>query len=288
MLSGIVDGVSHLWQSKKSENRISFIDDGFSELIKWRDEGTSSDFTPIFPLDTNPLDMQLVQSYACQGVTFCLSSVTVNVLRKIKSTLLLSKASEVIVLMTTSPDAFKALISSLQLQLQFLSPPSKNNDDYNSYKWLQTFLEPAAVTVVHYPVHCFPILTPSTPSINEANVAVANIHHCEVYNLSSISCRNVMPLSLHNIGMWKINDQIQSIRDLPAGDVPPQHSSRLKSFAHELAGALIFDLELDPTSSINALGKSSSLIGHHMQPLLGALNKTRASLRMVDGVQVNA
>jgi hypothetical protein len=216
MLSGIIDHVSQLWQSKKSENRITFIDDGFSELIKWKDQGTSPDFAPIFPLDTNPLDMQLVQSYACQGVTFCLSSVTVNVLRKIKSTLILSKASEAIVLMTTSPDAFKALISSLQLQLQFLSPPSKNNDDDNSYKWLQSFLEPAAVTVVHYPVHCFPILPPSTPSINEANAAVSgpNIRQCEVYNLSSTSCRNVMPLSLHNIGMWKINDQIQSIRGI--------------------------------------------------------------------------
>jgi hypothetical protein len=224
---------------------------------------TQPDFAPIFPFDTNPLDMQLIQSYACQGIIFCLSSVTVDVLRKIKSTLITSKASEAIVVITISPDAFKALISSFQLQLQFLSPPLRNDtSDDNSYKWLQSFLEPAAVTIVYYPVHCFPILAPSTHAINETSTAI-NIQ-CEVYNLSSITCRNTTPLSLHNIGMWNVNNHIQTIRDVLAGDVPPQHSSKLKSFAHELAGSLIFDLGLDPTSSISALGKSSSLIGYCM------------------------
>ena len=59
------------------------------------------------------------------------------------------------------------------------------------------------------------------------------------------------------------------MQNFPAGDVPMSESVKLKRFAHELAGTLVFDLGVDVSSSMYTLGQTSSWIGHHVQPLLG-------------------
>lgn len=65
------------------------------------------------------------------------------------------------------------------------------------------------------------------------------------------------------------------MKHFPAGDLPPAESARLKRFAQELAGALVFDLGVDVVPSIFALGQSSLWVGHHLQPLLGAQGALR-------------
>lgn len=58
--------------------------------------------------------------------------------------------------------------------------------------------------------------------------------------------------------------------DLSIGD-----RAALKHLAQQLAGAVVSDLGLDPTSSIFTMGKTSALVGHTLQPLLPDLLQER-------------
>lgn len=63
-----------------------------------------------------------------------------------------------------------------------------------------------------------------------------------MFILSSASCRDVSPLTLHSLGIWNTSDTVRSIYDISAADLPQSASQGLKLVSHELAAALVFNL----------------------------------------------
>ena len=287
MLHEIIQQVSHLWRAPNCQADITFVDDGISELVRWCSQHNNDavDFATVLSLGMDLVDLMLIQSYGAKRVLFCLSHITADVLRKVKKLISLSGASDAIILTLVSPDAFKAVSDSSQFLIQ-LQPGSETTtaSKERSYDFLRSYLKPECVDIVYYPVHCFPVLSSSKCERHDSKVASTR-NQCELFNLSSPMCRDIKPLTLHGIGQWNVNENIKHISDVSAGDIPIQNSVKLKTFAHELAGTLIFDLGLDPSSSIYALGITSSLVGRYLQPLLTNLGKTRCSLKRTEKVQ---
>lgn len=286
MLHEIIEQVSHLWRAPNCRADITFVDDGFSELMKWRSKGSDNTlhFATVFSLGMDVVDLMLIKSYKAKRILFCLSCITADSLRKVRKLINLSGASDAIILTLVSPDAFKSIVDSSQFLLQ-LQPGSDNTPSKDGpYDSLRSFLKPECVDVIYYPVHCFPVMT-ALQGEGDVSKLSSMANQFELFNLASPICRDIKPLTLHSIGQWNINENIKYISDVSAGDIPLQNSIKLKHFAHELAGTLIFDLGLDPSSSIYALGNTSSLIGRHLQPLLGNLNKMRSSLKRTERMQ---
>ena len=285
MLHEIIQQVSHLWRAPNCQADITFVDDGISELVRWCSQHNDDavDFATVLSLGMDLVDLMLIQSYGAKRVLFCLSHITADVLRKVKKLISLSGASDAIILTLVSPDAFKSISDSSQFLIQ-LQPGSETTtaSKERSYDFLRSFLKPECVDIVYYPVHCFPVLSSSKCERHEV---ASTRNQCELFNLASPMCRDIKPLTLHGIGQWNVNENIKHISDVSAGDIPIQNSVKLKTFAHELAGTLIFDLGLDPSSSIYALGITSSLVGRYLQPLLTNLGKTRSSLKRTEKVQ---
>eukprot|EP01034_Spumella_vulgaris_P043111 gene43111-53510_t len=73
------------------------------------------------------------------------------------------------------------------------------------------------------------------------------------------------------------NSNYKCVNEVIAADLPSDLKRELKTLSHEVAGALMFDLGLDPSSSLFALGKTSSLVGHNLLPILENCAKLRAS-----------
>jgi hypothetical protein len=285
MLGDIITHTSRLWRSPEELTQISIIDDGFSEMLKWRSDGSAEKaaFPIVLPLSVDSFDLVLIRSCKAMRILFCLSYVSPDILRKIKQILKISGATEVIVVTSLSPDAFKVLVDASKVQLQFLQGTELESSGDRSYDWLRQFLKPECNDVVYYPVHSFPLLSPTGKPSSGALGAT----QCELINITSPACRDLIPLTLHSLDMWNTNTQIQHITDLPAADIPLRDSSKLKGFVHELAGTLLFDLGLDPSASIFALGYTSSLIGRNLQQLLGGISKTRSSLLKTKRVQTS-
>jgi hypothetical protein len=286
MLEDINSRVRNLWNSTDERVQITFVDDGFSELLKWRgsDSNYGNSIAAVLSLNMDASDLLLVSSYKAKRLLFCVSYVSSDVFRKVKNLIKVSGVTEAIILLSISPDAFRTVVDSSKVQLQFLQASDDDASTDRSYDWLHRFLKPECVGIVYYPVHSFSILSSIGTNIEQRNNA-GDDAQCELINITSPTCRDVNPLTLHSVGMWNINDSIQNISDLPAGDIPLRDSAKLKGFAHELAGTLLFDLGLDPSASIFALGSTSSLIGRHLQPVLSSLSKTRSSLIKTERVQ---
>ena len=287
MLEDINSRIRNLWNSTDERVQITFVDDGFSELLKWRgsDSNYGDAIAAVLSLSLDSSDLLLVSSYKAKRLLFCLSYVSSDVLRKVKNLIKVSGATEAIVLLSISPDAFKTVVDSSKVQLQFLQSSTVDTSTDRSYDWLHRFLMPECVGILYYPVHSFSILTTvHIPNVERSSNGGDDVQ-CELINITSPACRDINPLTLHSVGMWNVDESIQNISDLPAGDIPLRDSAKLKGFAHELAGTLLFDLGLDPSASIFALGNTSSLIGHTLQPVLSSLSKTRSSLIKTDRVQ---
>lgn len=287
MLEDIYSRIRNLWNSTDERVQITFVDDGFSELLKWRGDDSyyGDSIAAVLSLSLDSSDLLLVSSYRAKRLLFCLSHVSSDVLRKVKNLIKLSGATEAIILLSISPDAFKTVVDSSKVQLQFLQSSNADTSTDRSYDWLHRFLMPECVGIVYYPVHSFSILrTVHIPNVEQVSYG-GNDVQCELINITSPTCRDINPLTLHSVGMWNVDESIQNISDLPAGDIPLRVSAKLKGFAHELAGTLLFDLGLDPSASIFALGNTSSLIGRTLQPVLSSLSKTRSSLIKTDRVQ---
>lgn len=288
MLEDINSRVRNLWNSTDERTQITFVDDGFSELLKWRssDSNYGNSIAAVLSLNMDASDLLLVSSYKAKRLLFCVSYVSSDVFRKVKNMLKVSGATEAIILLSISPDAFRTVVDSSKVQLQFLQGSDGDASTDRSYDWLHRFLKPECVGIVYYPVHSFSILSSVGTNVEQRNNE-GDDAQCELINITSPTCREVNPLTLHSVGMWNINGSIQNISDLPAGDIPLCDSAKLKGFAHELAGTLLFDLGLNPSASIFALGSTSSLIGRHLQPVLSSLSKTRSSLIKTERVQTS-
>ena len=282
MLDAIIGQISHLWNTSEAFTQITIVDEGFSQQLKWRSgaDSSSTSLVPILSLDLDSFDLLLIRSSKARRLLFCLSFITADVLRKVKQILTQSGATETVIVMSVSPDAFKAVIDSSKAQLQFLLAFDGSSATDRSYEWLQQYLSPECSGILYYPLHSFPVL----PLIKSCKTEPSGnaIARCELYNISD---RGVNPLSLHNIDMWDDNDNRKNISDVPAADIPLKDSVKLKGLAHELAGTLVFDLGLDPSSSIYALGNTSSLVGRHLQPLISSLSQMRSSLQGTGRVQ---
>jgi hypothetical protein len=286
MLEDINSRVRNLWNSTDERAQITFVDDGFSELLKWRgsDSNYGNSIAAVLSLNMDASDLLLVSAYKAKRLLFCVSSVSSDIFRKVKNLIKVSGSTEAIILLSISPDAFRTVVDSSKVQLQFLQASDGDASTDRSYDWLHRYLKPECVGIVYYPVHSFSILSSAGTNVEQRSNA-GDDAQCELINITSPTCRDINPLTLHSVGMWNINDSIQNISDLPAGDIPLRDSAKLKGFAHELAGTLLFDLGLDPSDSIFALGSTSSLIGRHLQPVLSSLSKTRSSLIKTERVQ---
>jgi hypothetical protein len=282
MLDTIIGQISHLWNTSETLAQITIVDEGFSQQLKWRSGAYSSSTSliPILSLDLDSFDLLLIRSSKARRLLFCLSFITADVLRKVKQILTQSGATETVIVMSVSPDAFKAIIDSSKAQLQFLQAFDGSSATDRSYEWLLQYLSPECVGILYYPLHSFPVL----PLIRSCRTEPSGntVARCELYNISD---RDVNPLTLHSIDMWEDTDTRKNISEVAAADIPLKDSSKLKGLAHELAGTLVFDLGLDPSSSIYALGNTSSLVGRHLQPLISSLSQMRSSLLGTDRVQ---
>lgn len=291
MLGDIITRTNHLWRSAGDLTQITIVDDGFSEMLKWRSDDSAEQvaFPTVLPLSVDSFDLVLIRSCKAKRILFCLSFVSPDILRKLKQILKISGATEVIVVMSLSPDAFKVLVDASKVQLQFLQGSEIESSPDRSYDWLHQFLKPECNGVVYYPVHSFPLVSAMDKSSKiQPSSAKLSVTQCELLNITSPACRNLTPLTLNGLELWNTSTQIQHIADLPAADIPLRDSSKLKGFVHELAGTLLYDLGLDPSASIFALGYTSSLIGRNLQQHLGGISKTRSSLLKTKRVQTSS
>jgi hypothetical protein len=98
------------------------------------------------------------------------------------------------------------------------------------------------------PVH---LLQLSSRNIDEQNCV-------ELALLWSPDVWNAFPLRLND---FEESKDIECISDIQVDDIPVEMKQPLRQVAHHLARALIFDLGVDPSSSIYTLGYTSKLVG---------------------------
>lgn len=304
MLDNIINKTDQLWKFTENKKHVTIVDDGFAELIKWqtndkKDQNIEMDFFPIIDLSADiitKLDVNIIKSYNSKNIVFCLSFIDINILNKLQEYISISKALEIIIITTISPDLLKISLESMRNELQhrlqhqsnMFSPvnydsfSAKDQDDL--YELLYAYLQPTVVTVIYYPMYSFPILNrdnsiDSTNSIrnnnsnsgtsdnnksssnsSSSNNHINNINNnsnnsnknheikIELYNTSSLHSRNLTPLTLHSLNMYKVNESVENISDISSADIPNEISKHLKFFSHDLAGQLVYDLAVDPVS----------------------------------------
>jgi hypothetical protein len=133
-------------------------------------------------------------------------------------------------------------------------------------------LRPARVTVSYFPLHG------GTPTD-------------DVFILSSAVSRCFSSVTLSKLGLWSpaLNtfegaqrrlhgreddfggEALLAVEDVDVTQMPPLLRSQMRTVSHQLAGALVYNLNIDVSDCIFALGKSADVIGHTLQPLLQPL-----------------
>ena len=115
---------------------------------------------------------------------------------------------------------------------------------------------PFQISVSYCPIYLCPILPSQLSS------------RFEVHIFSTLACRSLYQPRLSD------GDSGESSGGI-ADRLKTKDRLLLKRFSHELAGALIYDLGLDPTHRIFARGKVSSLVGHSIESCIAQLQSLK-------------
>ncbi len=238
----------------------------YLEEISWREVGKGdSRHQWLVAIATTSLDIEVVSSI--QYLLTTLSIFTGD------NTGLLN-FPQCVIITTISPPALGQYSYASSLPSECF-----NSQDYEHF--LQ-YLSPSLPTkVVYLPSHCIDIFHPVSSStssllscleckilLNQALrlVAPINLHHLEANHPSSIS----------STASDKDCHSVLEITDM--SDLPAEMKQVLNSFSYEIAGSLVFDLQVDVESSIFTLGKTSSLLGKVLKVIISQLIGSSNSL----------
>jgi len=289
------------------------VSDGVAEMLKWSSDGTGAgtQSLPLFPLELSVEGQGLLALSKPRRVLFLVSgpllpppaaegarAPTADSARDLVFAALRCAAS---LQPSAPPDALLLTTSSLELLdleggsgeviKSHSSSSSRAPQLYNKTarpllpcRWLQaggkdssqrqtgTGAGTEEIKVLFLDRHCFHLLSPPSDTASPARQQKLGL-----FLLASAACRDVCPLSLHQLGAWDpaVAGE-QSVAEAVVEDLTPPQRATLKHLAHEIAAASVFDLGLDPTSSIFTMGKTSALVGHTLQQLLeGQLEERR-------------
>lgn len=241
---------------------VVFCDAGYCEMLKWY--GTSATDAPptalVLALSTleEPSSDQAIDSWMkkfkpLRGI-FLISTPILDVINIVKKHCVLFNLSECIILTSSTVD------STLR--------PNEVRELEEPYAFAKRILRPTKTAVLYFPLHIIPIM-------NYPDAAV------ELFALSSPACRTLFPLTINSLDAYHT---ALSIHHIEAAELPYHAKVRLRCLAHELAGALVHDLNVAADTHIFALGKTSSLLGHSMQPIMTALLQQRIALDEEDHI----
>jgi hypothetical protein len=274
---------------------VIFIDDGFLELLKWKNISTDSNASMLLPLSSlTSYDEDCLQVYRPDTAIF-LSNLPLK-----QSQSLILQATQyclpqsyggnlenVLVLTTTTPEAMAPSSSKTQLE-------QSGYIDFKS-QLIQLGLDSSKVSIVYFPVHSFPIIPPSSqpPSLTAPPTV-------DAFVLNNGDCRVFHPLSLSSLGMWNhwsvhagggagSGDSFNSstnesgigsgrqaiVNDIEVEHIPSKCRHHMRVLAHELAGALVYNYHVDCSQHIFTCGKTSEFIGFTLQPIIESLLKHR-------------
>ena len=253
----------------KTNRRAVFLDEGFCELIKWRGISTevNSGLLAIFPLILTSHTADLVKCISCDQVVFLISSslkrAFADILRDVRICCEGGANIDILVLTTTTEQAMTA-------------PDDSHQEGYDELLQLLSPLKLKDVSICYFPLHSYPI-TRYSSSMQESGV--------DAFVLSNLESRMFSPLTLSSIGLWNVPEkngkglmhQRKYIDGIDVEHIPSSMRSAMRCLAHELAGAICFMYNLDCTSHVFALGKTSDFIGHTMQPIMERLLLERAN-----------
>ena len=242
---------------------------------------------------------QKVKISCPQRLIFIISSASINstALQKIRSIISLCECDklETTILASVSPDM-------LPLLMDF----DDRTTSSSGYEVLRKFLEPSRVQVLYVPLHSYCLIDEHDYSTsNKTEAKTTSTRNCDfnVTILSSFRCKSLRPLCLRDIdsnsnsnsnsnansnansnsssssnansnsNQKNMHEKKAKLHDLLATDLPSKAKRDIKLVSTELAGSLIYDLNLDCSNSIYAMGKSSSFIGHNILPIIENLLK---------------
>ena len=176
----------------------------------------------------------------------------------------LANCGRVVVLTTSSMDEVES--------------QSSNSMEGDPYAFIKRELHPSKVTVSYFPLHGV-FLPPISKQQQQ--------QHLDTFILSSADARSFAALSLNRLGLWSpvLNteegtrlldsdtgrDLQVAIEEVEVQQISASVRGQMRSLAHQLAGALVFNIGVDVAASMFACGKSSDAISNTLQPLLDPL-----------------
>eukprot|EP01038_Epipyxis_sp_PR26KG_P007461 gene7461-10171_t len=268
------------------------VDEGIREIVKWNDCYKLDVTNETIILQLNSIDKNInlvrLKCHKPNCILYLISSPVSLKRNLIKELTHATDANEVIIL-----TSFISEESSLPINNS--STANQNNQHmklYNDYddNTLEGMLSPVICNIYYFPLHTLQILpimvnntrlsTKMAPSIKSYEKRV------ELVLLSSNDCKLMKPLTLSQLGQPPEGGDFKSILDVPAADLPPNVKFDLKVLTHHLAGSIIFNLGLDPTGAVFALGKTASLVGNNLQPAIESMNKLKAFSTHHYGIQL--
>ena len=233
------------------------LDDCAAEYLRINGISVAADRAMVYSLD-GALGEKVVNltSFAPEVMIFLVTLPLREAAPLIAHNVRVSNCERVHVLTTTSMEA---------------AAPSEGVNMEEPYGFLIKDLHPAKATVNYFPIH--------SVRLNE-NLAI----------LSSVDSRCFFSITLNRLGAWSpilnspegarnvlqyededFSDLQVTVEEVEIGQIPQVLRSQMRCVAHQLAGALVFNLNVDVSTSIFALGKSADAIGHTLQPLLEPL-----------------
>lgn len=221
------------------------VDASFAEVLKWNNLVLPADHA-IFDLSAESTVLQAIGGQKAERLLLFLSSLEQSVLGMAKVMVVASGVPEVCVLTSIASVAIARPSSTA-------NPPSQR-----PYDFIEKLLLPAQSTVHYLPMHSIDLLAASPKGALQVRILANHLHR---------------PLNALTLGGLKgrLAGTHKSLADVNAADLPADLKASLKALSYDLAAALVFDLSLDPSSCIYALGKTAALVGHSVLTVLEGL-----------------
>lgn len=248
MIQKLVDQLCLLVGSQISkESTAVLVDDHFAKASRKIDPSTLllQQF-PIIELNADEFSKTTLRLFKPKSLIFMILTSVADTFDMIKSHCINANPSSIFVFSNTLP-----------------------GDSINEEKFLvdqlKDVLGPVKATVVYLPLHSVSLL--SSESLG-----------CpfEMLELSA-PIYDAFPLTLHRINK-AAPLRLGSVREVSIDSIPFIDKTMFKRVAHELALSLVFELGLDASKSVYAIGASSKLVGATVQSELASLNDLHSKL----------
>lgn len=253
-----MDGVLELFKEAEGCRVAVVVDDLAAEYLRSHGVSLAADRAMVYSLDGALGERGAdLGSFAPEVMIFLITLPLKEAAPLIAHNVRVANCPSVHVLTTTSMEA---------------AAPNEGVEMEEPYRFLLKDLHPAKATCSYFPMHSVRL---------SEDLAI----------LSSVDARCFFSITLNRLGAWSpvlnspegarkvlqynddenFSDVLVTVEEAEIGQIPQVLRSQMRCVAHQLAGALVFNLNVDVSTSIFALGKSADAIGHTLQPLLEPL-----------------